>query len=608
MHAVRGLPRTFWLAFAALALAKILLAAGLPLFGDEAWYWLEGQHPAWAYSDLPGLTAWLIRLGVTLGGDTPLGVRWPFLLLSMALPLQLRATATLWFGAEAGVRTAWLALLFPLLGALGFLALPDVPLTFAAALCLHACAMLVVPAQAGIHVRNASLLLALGLVIGALSHYRFALLVLAGITGLMLDANGRRAMRSPVVWLAVAIGALAWLPLVAWNVEHHAAGLTFQLAQRHPWSPHAGGFWFVPVQLAIASPLLCIACVFAARHAWTRWRAKDAGPWGFVLGTALVPLAIYGALAFVADRERVSFHWTLQAWLPLLCVAPRVLDAWPRRLRIATLALAAAFLAALLAFAGVAAVPALRATLADSRWYPDNFAGWDEIAQATRGLERVAADNFMLGAQLAFARSEPRLPILDHPLNHKHGRAVQLALWGQGTAAPPRDTGWLVIEDTAVALRDRLVHRQHLCQRLGDLPLAFTAEIDHGRKRFLVVDLVKRGARCVQPALAWIDAPAQGARVESGFDVAGWAFKDGAGIARVEVTLDGRVVAQARYGTPRPHVAVYWRNSQDPAHPDVGFAARIEGAPAGEHWLGLVLHGKDGSVERWPQQRIRIGD
>ena len=40
-----------------LTLAKLLLAVWLPPFGDEAFYWQEGQHLAWAYSDLPGCTA-----------------------------------------------------------------------------------------------------------------------------------------------------------------------------------------------------------------------------------------------------------------------------------------------------------------------------------------------------------------------------------------------------------------------------------------------------------------------------------------------------------------------------------------------------------------------
>src|SRR5690606_3698918 len=54
--------RLFWGLFAVVFAIKLLVAARLPLFVDEAFYWLEGQHLAPAYSDLPGLTAWLARL------------------------------------------------------------------------------------------------------------------------------------------------------------------------------------------------------------------------------------------------------------------------------------------------------------------------------------------------------------------------------------------------------------------------------------------------------------------------------------------------------------------------------------------------------------------
>ena len=41
---------------------------------------------------------------------------------------------------------------------------------------------------------------------------------------------------------------------------------------------------------------------------------------------------------------------------------------------------------------------------------------------------------------------------------------------------------------------------------------------------------------------------------------------------------------------------------------DEGFRARIDvsGHPGGDAWLGLVVQGRDGSVEAWPEQRIRI--
>ena len=55
--------RAFLALWVVVSLLKLVVAIQLPLFVDEAFYWQEGQHPGWAYSDLPGLTAWLIRIG-----------------------------------------------------------------------------------------------------------------------------------------------------------------------------------------------------------------------------------------------------------------------------------------------------------------------------------------------------------------------------------------------------------------------------------------------------------------------------------------------------------------------------------------------------------------
>ena len=112
------------------------------------------------------------------------------------------------------------------------------------------------------------------------------------------------------------------------------------------------------------------------------------------------------------------------------------------------------------------------------------------------------------------------------------------------------------------------------------------------------------------PAFAWIDTPASKAQVGRDFAVQGWAFKDGVGLQGVEVLLDGRVVGKADYGSSSPGTAAYWQLSNDPNHPMVGFSAQIEGATVapGRHWLGLRLHGADGSVEDWSEQPIVISD
>ncbi|PSD27518.1 hypothetical protein C7E12_15905, partial [Stenotrophomonas maltophilia] len=94
--------------------AKLVVAARLPLFVDEAFYWQEGQHLAAAYSDLPGLTAWLARLGVEIGGHHVLALRLPFLAIGALLPLLVVRIATRWFGNVAGWQAGSLTLLMPL--------------------------------------------------------------------------------------------------------------------------------------------------------------------------------------------------------------------------------------------------------------------------------------------------------------------------------------------------------------------------------------------------------------------------------------------------------------------------------------------------------------
>lgn len=601
--------RVFWFVWALVLGLKLWLASTMPLFGDEAWYWLESRHPAWAYSDVPAATAWLIRAGTALAGESPLGVRLPFLAIGMLLPFLLADFAGRWFGEAVRWRAGILGLLLPLLGTLGVLALPDVPLTLAAMLCLAG--------AAGLRERVTGAdvaLLAAGLVIGAFSHYRFVLLIAAGAAGLLADVRGRTALRDRRVWIALALGALAWLPLLAWNLTHGNAGFAFQLHDRHPWSLHGGGFSFFAAQCLLLGPLLFVF-VGAVRLAWRRWRSDGSGPWALLLFSTLVPVLVYAALAFVADRERVSFHWLLQAWLPMLAIAPLVLQRWATPLRaivyVGTALLAAATVLAMFAMAS----PAWRERLADSRWYPDNFAGWDVIASTLRTRNDSApllADDFMLGAQLAFALGRTDIAFLDHPLNHAHGRAAQLAAWN---AIPDADSlraqPWtLVMEDSALPMRERLTHYHARCNDVGALPAPTSIDLDRGRKRFLVFVLPgnRAQAACTTPALSWIDTPANGDTVATTFRVEGWAFKDGVGLAHVEVLLDGAVVAQAGYGAPMPHVTAYWQGTTDPMQPNVGFVTQLGGIAPGAHTLALRLHGRDGSVEDGPAQRIVVED
>ncbi len=592
---------------------KVVIASRLPLFVDEAFYWQEGQHLAAAYSDLPGLTAWLTRLGTALGGQHVLAVRAPFLLMAACLPWLIAGIARRWYDEAAGWQAGMLTVLMPLSSTLGVMALPDVPMALAAVLCLDAGARLLREVHP-----FAVAELALGLAMGALSHYRFVGVIGVGLLALLMLPEGRRVLRTPAVWIALAIGMAAWGPLIGWNLLHADAGLRFQLVDRHPWSFQQTGVRFLLLQPLMVTPLLFVALMMTAAGALRR-DAEALPQWRYFAWLGGFSTLAFFLLGFFADVERVSFHWTLPGYLALLIGVPMILRRWSRAWRLLAWILTTLGVIGMLGYYLVASTPQWRERVAGSKHYPYNFAGWDQLAERVQAARAkmppdtvVLADNFKLGAELGFHLGDADIRVLDHPLNHKHGRAPQLRLWGLHHDALPAQPTLLVASSTDVKLRDLLAHYQSLCARLGSLPAPEVVNIDRGAQRVLLFafDGPRPGGGCVTPAIAHINTPQAGATVGPRFEVQGWAIKDGSGVSRVHVTLDGKPVAEARYGGMNEWLLqdFYANRSRDPNRPRVAFRAQVEldAAVRGEHWLGLEIIGADGSRERWSEQRIRV--
>jgi hypothetical protein len=95
----------------------------------------------------------------------------------------------------------------------------------------------------------------------------------------------------------------------------------------------------------------------------------------------------------------------------------------------------------------------------------------------------------MLAAELDFAFAGAR-PVytLDHPINAKHGRVPQLALWQRDEKAL-RGLGLrpllLVVEPTTRRERERAAWLASLCHRVAHIEPAGALELYAGRKRFL---------------------------------------------------------------------------------------------------------------------------
>ena len=497
----------FWIAFGVLGLAKMWIAANLALFVDEAFYWQESRHLAWSYADVPGLTAWMIAAGEALLGHSTLAVRAPFLALGAALPLLSVALARRLLDERAGWQAGLWTLAMPLSGTLGVLALPDVPLVFASML-----AFVALERAAGDGRWRDWCVLGVALAMAWLAHYRAAMLMFAGLAFLLVTPRGRRLWQRPGLWMSLFIAALGLLPLLAFNLDNHWSAFGFQFVDRHPWAFHAEALVQPIEQALVVTPLLFVllgvVLVVAA------CRARDGAPWDLFAAVSLSTLGAWFLLGLFADSERFRVHWPLATYVPLLALLPAVLRerasdpvrAAARRLAAASAAVVAVLgTIAVLAYLAAATHAGSTSRLADYKAFPSHFVGWREagtMASELLAAERddgfvLVADNFMLAAELDFVL-DGRRPIytLDSPLNAKHGRAVQLALWQRDERALRAHAGrraLLVVDETALRERDRTAWLDGLCRRLGPLQAVERLDLFGQRKRMVFLTGVVPG-------------------------------------------------------------------------------------------------------------------
>lgn len=605
-------------------LLKAWLAAALPLFGDEAFYWLESTALAPAYTDVPLATPWLIRLGTELFGTNEFGVRFTALLLSLGIVLVVRVWTRRFVDREAANAIALLLFAMPLAATLGVLALPDVPLTLVTVALALATARLVERGHGGDFA-----LFGVLLALGWLSHYRFAVVLIAGVLLVVATERGRALLADRRFWLAQLVGLAGLAPLLWFNASHAWQGFAFQFVERHPFRFDPAALADPLIQALVTTPLLFSALVFGAVIAWCR-RNDARAPFDIAAVTGGGLLLVFLVLGLFADAERTRLHWPLAAYLILLPTLGLAFRRWRGADRggrwrwLPALAIALGAFGTALAFslliASTLAAPDARALL--SRPFPDNLRGWHEIQDFARAEigraapDAVIAGDFMLAAQTEFTlRGARRVYALDHPRNDKHGRAGQLAILGRDEAAldrVPWQRGLLLVDESARREIERLPALLALCDRFGEVRWRGAERGERvlygGGWRVLAFDVAPRGARsaraadaCRLPPFADLDASTP-RRVEHSraLTLRGWAIAEFVGVREVHVLIDGAVVAEATLRQPFDGVRGQWPMSTDPDHPRVGFVAVLPAATFSSRpstvRLSLRVTARDGTM------------
>lgn len=228
MHKILSSPKfIIWLILLT-TIAHFLPAYITPLSVDEAHYALYGLHVDWSYFDHPPLVGWLQALALQLGNS-----EWQlrlFAMLSYAISLWLIHTYT--YAKFQRIDMANIAaLLFtsiPLFHLLGIGLVPDsllMPLVIA----------LLWQAEKTLNTPSILNWLALGLLLGLSALAKYTSIFFAiGLLGILIIQQHTRYMLQPGFWIAIALAAIATLPVLFWNSHHDWISFTYQLDHGAP--------------------------------------------------------------------------------------------------------------------------------------------------------------------------------------------------------------------------------------------------------------------------------------------------------------------------------------------------------------------------------------
>lgn len=394
------LPRGILWAVAALALARLALAAAVPITVDEAYYAQWAAHLEAGYLDHPPAVAWLMAAGLRLLGRGTAGAR----LLAVVLQSLTTLLAADLARSCGGARAAWAAAVLlqaaPVFSLGAVLMTPDAPLAFAWAGTLWAI-------DRGIH-RDARWFLAAGafLGVGALSKITAGALGIASLAALAATGRGREALRSPWPWAGAAVASAAAVPMLAWNAAHGWASFAFQahhgLRGREISLVRLLGS--VGGQAAYVSPVLLAAAI---PPAWRALRSPD--PALRATAASALPVVAFFTVAAALTRGALP-HWPAPGWLSALVL---LAVAGSRLLRLA------AWTGIGLQVAGVLAAVALRALPVDLPWDPsDEIRGWREGAAAAESAAQgrpIAVGHWIGLGQLGWYAHGPVVYVGERP-------------------------------------------------------------------------------------------------------------------------------------------------------------------------------------------------
>lgn len=290
--------RTIWLILLGWLILNALQAAFSALTEDEAYYWMYSTQLDWGYFDHPPMIALFISAGKWIGGE--LGVRMVTVLAQVgALWVLWRLACEHWPGPQRPLLFFGIAFSIVIFQVFGFVATPDSPLLFFAALFLYAYRRLVLYNRWG----DALLLGALS---AGLLYSKYHGVLLIGFTVL----SHPRLLLNPRLYVAGLTGAVLFFPHLWWQYANDFPSFRYHLVER----TQEFKWWYVSEFLLnvflVYNPLLW-------PMAWRAWRHnywKD--PFARALAVNFAGFLLFFFLS--TFRGHVQPQWTVISSVPML--------------------------------------------------------------------------------------------------------------------------------------------------------------------------------------------------------------------------------------------------------------------------------------------------
>ena len=312
-----------WVLLIAFLVGNVVGLFTVGIHPDEAYYWVWSERLDAGYFDHPPMVAWEIRLFTSIFGDHPWVIRLPAVLAWLAINVSVYVITRDAFPKHW--ITPWLAVLVATsvpLYQVGFHVItPDSPYLLFTAISYWTLYLALT--------RDPRWWLATGVFVGLslLSKYIAVLFPAAVFIALILSAKGRQHLLTPWPWLAIAVAALVFSPVVYWNAQHDWLSFLFQLGhgvnlKNEPSLSNV--LLYIGSQLVVAMPWVFVAMIVAVFKSRPLLSGRESLHAVMVSGFAF-PLIFFALTGFTMIS---GAHWPAAAYIPGSVLLGGMLGRW----------------------------------------------------------------------------------------------------------------------------------------------------------------------------------------------------------------------------------------------------------------------------------------